>query len=349
MANTRGSAVVLVDTLLELWASRNRALRNLSSVSQVEILDTDGSTVLETISSIANYATGKYRVQAAGANLDAEGTYYDRWTFIEEIGEAAGTLTQDFFVSTTGGASEEAGKWASVDRVKRILRSLPPSGFGKILIGSGTSDSITVADVKQIRDYVEDLVVRKLGWTPTAEFPPVLREMSALYVAYAVWTQVVELVDQDEIPERIAGWKEEADAIYEAIKAGEIDIPGSSVTATLPYPRSRNEIEMVDVPISFTGTTITTLPHTNLRRGSEVVTSAVAQGGTRHVKDTDYRIWYATGEIQVISGGSIPIDGTTLYIAYRYFPIRDFREMPTTVDGAFSTDSYRDRIRGWPT
>ena len=55
-----------------------------------EIIDTDGSTVLETITSIQHEAdSGEYYVTASGTHLDAAGLYIDRWyyTWVDGEGE----------------------------------------------------------------------------------------------------------------------------------------------------------------------------------------------------------------------------------------------------------------------
>ena len=64
------------------------------SVDQVEILDTDNATVLETIATadITKISTGIYEVTADKASYDVAGTYYDKWTWVEDQGDAD-TLT----------------------------------------------------------------------------------------------------------------------------------------------------------------------------------------------------------------------------------------------------------------
>ena len=107
MANARGDAVITEDTICGVMFYLSSTLTDPDEVRQVEILDTDGTTVLETIASgsISNPSTGKYTVTAAGANLDAAGVYYDKWYYTLTDGASEQTVTQDFYVSTSGGGA----------------------------------------------------------------------------------------------------------------------------------------------------------------------------------------------------------------------------------------------------
>jgi len=93
---------VNTDADLYLYIRKNNTLTDPSSVRQVEILDTDGETVLETIASgsITHSATGTYKVTADGDNLDAVGTYYDKWYVTRESGDEEEEVLNDFYVSS---------------------------------------------------------------------------------------------------------------------------------------------------------------------------------------------------------------------------------------------------------
>lgn len=75
------------------------------AISKVEILDSDGVTVIETITgaSIVKDSTGKYHVIAAA--IEAAKTIYDKWTFTPVSGAAAITKTNTCVVWTVSGVS----------------------------------------------------------------------------------------------------------------------------------------------------------------------------------------------------------------------------------------------------
>jgi hypothetical protein len=101
MAQTRGTALKSTDVDLVLYIRQSGTLTDPYEVRQVEILDTDGSTVLETIASgsISNPSTGKYQITASGTNLDATGTYWDKWYLTRESDDSEETITNGFYVT----------------------------------------------------------------------------------------------------------------------------------------------------------------------------------------------------------------------------------------------------------
>ena len=102
MALPRGRAQKNTDARLGILFRWDAAPTDPHQVRQVEIIDTDGSTVLEVIGTIEHEAgTGEYYVTASGANLDAAGRYIDRWYYTWVSGEGEQTATQDFYVQET--------------------------------------------------------------------------------------------------------------------------------------------------------------------------------------------------------------------------------------------------------
>jgi len=105
MPLTRDTAEV--DNDLTLTATFRKPLSgavfNPSSVTMVEILDTDADDVLQTIqaASISNPSTGVYSVNSLAANYDVGGTYYDRWTYKETADDPVATTTLSTVVKDT--------------------------------------------------------------------------------------------------------------------------------------------------------------------------------------------------------------------------------------------------------
>jgi hypothetical protein len=91
----RHSAVVLRPILLtlEFRDDKTGALFDPSEVRQVEILEDDGVTVIETIQSITRIGTGKYRVQASAVTTPK--TILDKWYFTISTDDPEVTRTRD--------------------------------------------------------------------------------------------------------------------------------------------------------------------------------------------------------------------------------------------------------------
>jgi len=105
MATTRDTALVGTDLLLQIkfQATATYTYFDPYSITSVQILDTDGVTVLQTItgSNIVQVQTGIYEVTGLAANYDSAGTYYDRWTVVVNEGEAATVYTLQTAVAAT--------------------------------------------------------------------------------------------------------------------------------------------------------------------------------------------------------------------------------------------------------
>ena len=91
----RNSAVVLRPLLLtiEFRDDQTGELFDPFEVRQVEILEEDGSTLIQLITSVNRIGTGKYRIQAD--SISTPRTILDKWYFTAESGEEERTHIQD--------------------------------------------------------------------------------------------------------------------------------------------------------------------------------------------------------------------------------------------------------------
>ena len=102
MALPRGRAQVNSDVRLGILFRWDDAPTDPHEVRQAEIIDTDGQTVLDTITDIEHEpGTGEYYVVVAGAHLEEPGRHIDRWAYTWVPGESEQTATQDFYVQET--------------------------------------------------------------------------------------------------------------------------------------------------------------------------------------------------------------------------------------------------------
>lgn len=99
VVTTTGQAQVL---LVEFRNKVTNLLVDPLTVDKVEVLDTNGSTILETITgaAITKVSTGRYQVTAASGNLDTAGVYSDKWTYTLNSGDPQVAATLTFVVST---------------------------------------------------------------------------------------------------------------------------------------------------------------------------------------------------------------------------------------------------------
>jgi len=113
-------------------------LFNPYAISKVDILDSDGSTVIETFtgSQITHDSTGKYHVVATA--ITTAKTIYDRWTFTPSVGATAITKTNTCVVWTVIG---EAGTDFTYDITTNL-------GKIRALIGDTDVTSIILTDAK---------------------------------------------------------------------------------------------------------------------------------------------------------------------------------------------------------
>ena len=97
---TRADAVASEAVRLDGEFRYKGALFDPHLVRQAVLLDTDGSTVLETVAAadIENPAVGVYYATFAGANLSAAGTYFDSWYVTLNNGDDEHVFTRQFRV-----------------------------------------------------------------------------------------------------------------------------------------------------------------------------------------------------------------------------------------------------------
>jgi hypothetical protein len=102
MTLPRGRAQKDADVRLGILFRWDGTATDPHEVRQVEIIDTDGSTVLAALTEFEHQpGSGEYFVTASAAILDAVGRYEDRWSYTWVDGEGEQTATQDFYVQDT--------------------------------------------------------------------------------------------------------------------------------------------------------------------------------------------------------------------------------------------------------
>lgn len=105
-----------ITLVMEFRDDKTGELFDPFEVRQVEILESDGTTVIETITSITRIGLGKFRIVAS--SVSTARTILDRWYFTVDQGEPERTHTQDTQVndpSTLGVAAE------AIEAVPEIL------------------------------------------------------------------------------------------------------------------------------------------------------------------------------------------------------------------------------------
>jgi len=204
MALARGRAEKDTDAHLGMLFRWDGAPTDPYQVRQVEIIDTDGETVLDTITSIEHEAgTGEYYVVAAAAHLDAAGRYCDVWYFTWVNGEGEQSVTQDFYVQETA-ALEHYGP--DLQAGVHYLKGFPE-------LAANAQDGITQADLDAAMN-VADVMIESIfgadydiaGWL---ESPPLLVSAVWELLAAAKATEFRELrlgaPDEDGDAARLTG------------------------------------------------------------------------------------------------------------------------------------------------
>lgn len=137
MATSRANATTDQDALLkqQFIHPATRVPIDPDTVRLVELIDTDGATVLETYDAIvggdnpdiANPVVGTYQVTAAAADLDAAGTYYDKWYYTIDPGDDEVSHTNSFVVADPAAVPQPGDPGTSTVRVDVADKSVTPN------------------------------------------------------------------------------------------------------------------------------------------------------------------------------------------------------------------------------
>jgi len=144
----RDSAVVLRPLLLtvEFRDDQTGELFDPKEVRQVEILEDNGSTVIQLIASITRIGVGKYRIQADA--VTTQRTILDRWYFTAENGEDERTHTQDTQVYDQASLGNVSVEEISVPEV--LHSDVGPQDAEVVLIASVEKIGVTFKDTNGI-------------------------------------------------------------------------------------------------------------------------------------------------------------------------------------------------------
>jgi hypothetical protein len=138
------------------------------AISKVEILDSDGSTVLQTITgaNIIKDSTGQYHVVAAV--IVAPKTIYDRWYFTPAAGATAITKTNTCIVwetavaaGTVTPASDDASLLAAVKQA--IANKLSGGAVQSYTIGGRSLQHCTLKELWELRKQLEKKISDAAG------------------------------------------------------------------------------------------------------------------------------------------------------------------------------------------
>ncbi len=139
-----------------------------SAISKVEILDSDGSTVLQTITgaNIIKDSTGKYHVVAAA--ITTAKTIYDKWYFTPATGATEITRTNTCIVWETAAAAGEvtlatdnASLLAAVNQA--IAARLNGGAVQSYTIAGRNLQYYSLNDLWELRRKLERLISAKAG------------------------------------------------------------------------------------------------------------------------------------------------------------------------------------------
>jgi len=154
MALPRGLAQLGSDLRLGILFRWDGAPTDPLQVRLVEIIATDGSTVLATLDSIEHEpGSGEYYVTVPGELLTTVGRHLDRWYYTWVEGEGEQSAFQDFYVHQSVslrhyGPDLQAGQ--------RYLKAFPP-------LAPGSQDGITQADLDAAMNAADSLVDSLFG------------------------------------------------------------------------------------------------------------------------------------------------------------------------------------------
>lgn len=155
MSKRRGEAVINETLDLRVYFRRDSTgeLFDPYSISKVEILDSDCSTVLETITSITKISTGYYKVITASSWNTTSKIVYDRWTFkLSSDGDDYTSLESTYIFEIETPATELIDK----DDVKEFL---------KIASGTTTHDALITSLTNKVISFIKTYINREIDET----------------------------------------------------------------------------------------------------------------------------------------------------------------------------------------
>jgi len=154
MALPRGRAEKDADLHLGILFRWDGTPTDPYQVRQAEIIDTDGETVLATLTDFEHETgSGEYYVTVPAAYLDAAGRYLDRWAYTWVDGEGEQTVTQDFYVQETA-APEHYGP--DLQAGAGYLKGVPP-------LAANAQDGITQADLDAAMNAADVMIQSLFG------------------------------------------------------------------------------------------------------------------------------------------------------------------------------------------
>jgi len=211
--------------------------------------------------------------------------------------------------------------FGSVDGVKAVLRSSPPTGGGESFIR--VPEDIAESRVEHLLNVTAEEIISKIGFQPVANY--ILKEINNKLAAWHVYMEVWSSAGQFErgIPEQVSAWR-----LWAFEKLEDPDFvsslePETSTEVVSPEEICEDFVRIQDESIIFYSDHDSFLGTVPIIEGSEEVRTAKRGGGTVFKRGTDYHIWYADGRMRVISGGSITI-GQQLYVTYHAVRRREF-------------------------
>ena len=218
---------------------------------------------------------------------------------------------------------------ATLNDVQRVLDSVPPSGQGRIIIGS--SGHISTVDATAILDAIEGQIIATLGFAPAIS--AFTKEIHAKLVGFHIW---IHIIDQSQgggdIPEYVHEWKKWADGMLESAKNGDISIAPEEDEDAVQLAAYSSLIRSVkDEPVGLTENNWMRLSCAPVVKKSETIRTAEHGGGTILVRGTDYLINWPQAEILMISGGAITT-GDTVYVSYTHVERAPFEKAPDRVE-----------------
>lgn len=218
---------------------------------------------------------------------------------------------------------------ATLEDVQRVLDSVPPSGTGRIRIGS--DGAISTEDAGAILDAIEGQIDAILGFAPAVS--AFTKEIHAKLTGYHVWIHVVDLSrSEGKIPEYVKEWKAWADKMLEMAKEGDLTIPPAEDDDAVQLAAHSSLIRSVeDEPVLLVENDWAQVKSPPIVKNSEKVRTDKYGGGELCVRGTDYLINWPQGELKLIPTSTKISSGDTVYIAYTHIEDAVFRKIPQRV------------------